>query len=194
MCEVAVLRLAGRHPALRLGGRSPARSPRLLGTGAPRRAHPAFQAPAHRGALALLRRALTRPSAGLAAYSNRAGSHAERFIVADGRSFQGTDGSFAEGTSFAAPQVSGYAAFLRQKFPNLIAPQTASIILDTAQWQSAWGEKNGANQAVYGQGEARMRPVSLTRWRRWGRCDEAVASSAATEVSVCSDLERHSMS
>ena len=139
MCEVAVLRLAGRHPALRLGGRSPARSPRLPGTGAPRRA-------------------LTRPSTGPAAYSNRAGSHAERFIVADGRSFQGTDGSFAEGTSFAAPQVSGYAAFLRQKFPNLIAPQTASIILDTAQWQSAWAEKNGANQAVYGQGEARMRP------------------------------------
>ena len=130
---------------------------RLFGSEPPAlRAHPAFQAPAHCGALALLRRALTRPSAGLAAYSNRAGSHAERFIVADGRSFQGADGSFVEGASFAVPRVSDYAVFLRQKFPNLNAPPTASIILDTAQWQSAWGEKNGANQAVYGQGEASL--------------------------------------
>jgi asparagine synthase (glutamine-hydrolysing) len=77
---------------------------RLFGSEPPAlRAHPAFQAPAHRGALALLRRALTRPRAGLAAYSNRAGSHAERFIVADGRSFQGADGSFVEGASFVGP-------------------------------------------------------------------------------------------
>jgi hypothetical protein len=104
----------------------------------------------------LLVGALTQPNGRMASYSNRAGNYAERFVVADGRGIQGTDGSFVEGTSFAAPRVSGYAAILRQKFPNLNAAQTASIILDTAQWQGAWGEKNAANQAVYGQGEASL--------------------------------------
>jgi subtilisin family serine protease len=58
------------------------------------------------------------------------------------------------GTSFAAPRVAGYVAILRQKYPNLSAADAASIILSTAKWNTAWGPKNAANQAIYGQGEA----------------------------------------
>ena len=77
--------------------------------------------------------------------------------MADGRGIQRPDGSYDEGTSFAAPRVAGYAAILRQKFPNLDAAQTASILLDTAQWTSAWGARDAGTQAVYGQGEAKLR-------------------------------------
>lgn len=101
--------------------------------------------------------ALDQPGGRIAAYSNRAGRYADRFIVADGRGIQRPDGSYDEGTSFAAPRVSGYAAILRQKFPNLDAAQTASILLDTAQWNSAWGARDAGTQAVYGQGEANLR-------------------------------------
>ena len=36
------------------------------------------------------------------------------------------------GTSFAAPRVTGAAAILRQKFPNLSGAQAASVLLLTA--------------------------------------------------------------
>jgi hypothetical protein len=111
--------------------------------------------------------ALTQPGGTIASYSNRAGSYADRFVVADGRGVLRTDGTYLQGTSFAAPRVSGYIAILRQKFPNLIAEQAAAIILDTAQWNSVWGAKDQNTQAIYGRGEANVNralaPVGLLR-------------------------------
>ncbi|MFM1855674.1 MAG: Subtilase family, partial [Pseudomonadota bacterium] len=52
---------------------------------------------------ALLVGALDQPGGRIAAYSNRAGNYADRFLVADGRGIQRIDGSYEEGTSFAAP-------------------------------------------------------------------------------------------
>jgi hypothetical protein len=100
--------------------------------------------------------ALTQAGGLMAGYSNKAGNFADRFVVADGRGIARFDGVYDEGTSFAAPRVSGYAAILRQKFPNLNAAMTSSVILDTASWNSAWGAKNAGTQAIYGQGEANL--------------------------------------
>ena len=100
--------------------------------------------------------ALTQAGGVIAGYSNTAGSFANRFVVADGRGVKEVDGSYREGTSFAAPRVSGYAAILRQKFPNLNAVATSNVILDTASWNSSWGAKNASTQAIYGQGEANL--------------------------------------
>ena len=74
----------------------------------------------------------------------------------DGRGIEKFDGSYDQGTSFAAPRVAGYAAIIRQKFPNLNAAKTSNIILDTATWNTRWGEKNTSTQAIYGQGEASL--------------------------------------
>lgn len=111
--------------------------------------------------------ALTQSGGQIANYSNTAGAYADRFVVADGRGIQEIDGTYAQGTSFAAPRVSGYAAIVRQKFPNLNAASTANIILDTAMWNPAWGNKSPTTQATYGQGEASLgralAPVGLLR-------------------------------
>lgn len=104
----------------------------------------------------LLVGALDQEGGSIASYSNQAGSYAERFVVADGRGLQDADGNYAQGTSFAAPRVAGYVAIVRQKFPNLSAANTASVILDTALWNAKWGDKSAANMAVYGQGEASL--------------------------------------
>lgn len=100
--------------------------------------------------------ALDQAGGSMAIYSNKAGNYASRFVVADGRGVGTLNSPFIQGTSFAAPRVSGYVAILRQKFPNLNAPQSASIILDTASWNPNWGAKDAANQAIYGQGEANL--------------------------------------
>jgi len=92
----------------------------------------------------------------LASYSNTASNYADRFLVADGRGLISVDGSYDQGTSFAAPRVAGYAAIVRQKFPNLNAAQTSSVLLDTATWLTHWGNKTAATQAIYGQGEANL--------------------------------------
>ena len=106
----------------------------------------------------LLVGALDAPGGTIAGYSNTPGSElfASRFLVADGRGLDRGDGIRNEGTSFAAPRISGYAAIVRQKFPNLNAAQTASVLLDTATWNANWGAKNAANQSIYGQGEANL--------------------------------------
>ena len=104
----------------------------------------------------LLVGALDQTGGTIAPYSNQAGSYADRFIVADGRGIQRIDGSYDQGTSFAAPRVSGYAAIVRQKFPNLTAPAVANVILDTATWNAGWGAKSASSQAIYGQGEANL--------------------------------------
>lgn len=76
--------------------------------------------------------------------------------MADGRGLSQADGSYSQGTSFAAPRVAGYAAIIRQKFPNMTAANTASVILDTASWNARWGDKTATNMTVYGQGEASL--------------------------------------
>lgn len=115
----------------------------------------------------LLVGALTQSNGIIASYSNTAGSYADRFVVADGRGIRQTDGTYDQGTSFAAPRVSGYAAILRQKFPNLNAASTTNVILDSASWNTAWGAKSTTTQAIYGQGEASLpralAPVGLLR-------------------------------
>ncbi|MRD55184.1 S8 family serine peptidase [Betaproteobacteria bacterium LSUCC0115] len=100
--------------------------------------------------------ALSQAGGSMASYSNKAGAYYDRFLVADGRGMQQADGSYMQGTSFAAPRVSGYAAILRQKFPNLNAEKSSLILLDTAKWSSSWGTKSPTTQAVYGMGEANL--------------------------------------
>lgn len=64
----------------------------------------------------------------IATYSTRAGVLANRFLLA-----QGYDGlSGRSGTSFAAPRISGAAAILKQKYPNLKPEQIADILLLSA--------------------------------------------------------------
>lgn len=92
----------------------------------------------------------------LAGYSNKAGNYADRFVVADGRGAHLLTDRYELGTSFAAPRVAGYIAIIRQKFPHLSAADAAQVILDTAVWNPAWGEKTPATQAIYGQGEASL--------------------------------------
>lgn len=111
--------------------------------------------------------ALSQSGGFLASYSNTAGAFADKFVVADGRGVRNIDGTYEQGTSFAAPRVSGYAAILRQKFPNLNAASTTNVILDTASWNTAWGAKSATTQAIYGQGEASLSralaPVGILR-------------------------------
>jgi subtilisin family serine protease len=78
----------------------------------------------------------TQGSAGaekIADYSVRAGVLKERYLLAPGGSglFAPSGGEIV-GTSFAAPRITGAAALLRQKFPNLNGQQAASILLLTA--------------------------------------------------------------
>lgn len=71
----------------------------------------------------------------LAAYSNKAGSMADRSITAVGTSITTrVDGSIAgfSGTSAAAAQVSGVAATILSKWPQLTGTQAGQVILATA--------------------------------------------------------------
>ena len=108
----------------------------------------------------------------MASYSNLAGANTavqNRFLVANGDAnyvagefVVTTDaGSFsqtaAQGTSFAAPRVTAYAAILRQKFPNITGAQAASILLDTARTDTLSCDPfPGCDPAIYGQGEASL--------------------------------------
>lgn len=104
----------------------------------------------------LLVGALVAPGGAIASYSNKAGSYAQRFVVADGRGIHNTQGGFIEGTSFAAPRVAGFVAIIAQKYPALSAASISKALLDSAVWNPAWGEKTAATQAIYGQGEASL--------------------------------------
>lgn len=64
----------------------------------------------------------------LADYSVAAGGAADRFIVAAGNSILDQ----TEGTSFAAPRVTGVVGLVAQKFPNLTPEARSGLILDTA--------------------------------------------------------------
>ncbi len=106
----------------------------------------------------------------IASYSNTAGADSNvksRFVTASGGTpfttgdiyVNGTrvDGSDYGnlGTSFAAPRVAGYAAILRQKFPNLNAAKTSSIILDTARYDTLNCNPN-CDPNIYGAGQASL--------------------------------------
>lgn len=64
----------------------------------------------------------------LTTYSVAAGETANHFIVADGSSLLDS----GQGTSYAAPRVSGVISLISQKFPNLTAAQRKKLILHTA--------------------------------------------------------------
>ena len=107
--------------------------------------------------------------ASIASYSNTAGADADianRFLLASGTiPFSGSDISIngtplrsGYGTSYAAPRVAGMVAIVRSKFPNLDASQTASIMLDTARYDTLSCSKTlaGCAPAIYGRGEASL--------------------------------------
>lgn len=105
-------------------------------------------------------------TATIANYSNVAGTDINiqsHFLVASGHTpydstglaIDGVNVPAGKGTSYAAPRVAGYAAILRQKFPNLTAANTADILLQTARYDTLTCNPN-CNKAIYGQGEASL--------------------------------------
>ena len=107
----------------------------------------------------------------MASYSNKAGTDAgvnSRFLLASGTvpfgngdlavNGMGVTASSNVGTSYAAPRVAGMVAIVRSKFPNLNASQTASIMLDTARYDTLTCYYSGAgcDKTLYGRGEASL--------------------------------------
>jgi subtilisin family serine protease len=99
-------------------------------------------------------------------YSNYAGANtaiSNRFVYAYGHdpypsygaAFNGTGSPVGQGTSYAAPIVAGYAAIVMQKFPNLDAIKTSSIILDTARYDTLACYPS-CDPTVWGKGEASL--------------------------------------
>ena len=106
----------------------------------------------------------------IASYSNTAGTNTNvknRFVTASGGTPFSTGDIYlngirvngsdfgSTGTSFAAPRVAGYAAIIRQKFPNLDAVKTSSIILDTARYDTLSCNPN-CDSNIYGAGQASL--------------------------------------
>ncbi|MFJ6023036.1 S8 family peptidase [Brevundimonas sp. NPDC092305] len=87
----------------------------------------------------------------IAAFSNRAGVSASRYISAPGvrvvTNCDGTQCYVINGTSFSAPAVAGAMALLLQAFPNLTGRQAVDILLNTARDAGDAGQ-----DAVYGRG------------------------------------------
>jgi hypothetical protein len=111
----------------------------------------------------------------IASYSNTAGTDPSvnsRYLVASGTTpfgngdlavnglaINSTNSYYSNaGTSYAAPRVAGMVAIVRSKFPNLNASQTASIMLDTARYDTLTCYKTlaGCNPNIYGKGEASL--------------------------------------
>lgn len=103
--------------------------------------------------------------ASLATYSNFAGSDLrvqEQFLVVGvSGGLLNESGTNLQGTSFAAPQVSSYAAILGSKFTGASAQQITDQLLDTARTDTI----QGYNVSVHGQGEASLfralAPISI---------------------------------
>ena len=92
--------------------------------------------------------ALSDESSTIANYSYQAGNMLNDFIVAhDDVLFSGD----ASGTSFSAPRVSGAAALVRQKFPNLTGIQLKQVLLQTATDLGTSGPDN-----IYGYGKLNL--------------------------------------
>jgi len=105
----------------------------------------------------------------LSSYSNTAGSDGDiqkRYLLAFDKTpfesgqvaFDSTSLGKGVGTSYAAPRISAYVAIVRSKFPNLNASNTASILLDTARYDTLACSKNGrtCDPTIYGKGEASL--------------------------------------
>lgn len=105
----------------------------------------------------------------ISSYSNTAGNDADlknRYLLAfdatlfeSGQAaFNGTPLTKGVGSSYAAPRVSAYVAIVRSKFPNLNASKTASILLDTARYDTLACFKTaaGCDPTTYGKGEASL--------------------------------------
>lgn len=116
----------------------------------------------------------------IASYSNRAGSVADRYVVAPGTNVVLVNGKAggtmtAQGTSFSAPIVAGLAALILEKWPQLSGQQAGAIILNTAQDLGAPGV-----DAIYGHGlvdvQAALSPVSPSL-TNGGGASASVASS-----------------
>ncbi len=102
----------------------------------------------------------------IASYSNRAGSLQDRYVVAPGDNvtvLAGGNGATTvmSGTSLAAPMVTGLAATILSKWPQLSGIDVGNVILATAQDVGAPGV-----DAVYGHGlidvRAALSPVNPT--------------------------------
>jgi subtilisin family serine protease len=105
----------------------------------------------------------------IAYYSNVPGNNRtaqKRFIMENGdtnfvygyHDYDGADLSdknVQQGTSFAAPRISGYVALLRHKFSGLSANHSANILLDTAGYDDLQCNPN-CDKSVYGQGKANL--------------------------------------
>ena len=92
--------------------------------------------------------ALSDESSTIANYSYQAGNMLNDFIVAhDDVLFSGD----ASGTSFSSPRVSGAAALVRQKFPNLTGNQLKQVLLQTATDLGTSGPDN-----IYGYGKLNL--------------------------------------
>lgn len=92
--------------------------------------------------------ALSDESSTIANYSYQAGNMLNDFIVAhDDVLFSGD----ASGTSFSSPRVSGAAALVRQKFPNLTGIQLKQVLLQTATDLGTSGPDN-----IYGYGKLNL--------------------------------------
>ena len=111
----------------------------------------------------------------IASYSNTAGTDPSvnsRYLLASGTTpfnsgdlaveglpINSTNSYYSNaGTSYAAPRVAGMVAIVRSKFPNLSASQTASIMLDTARYDtlSCYYTVAGCDKTIYGKGEASL--------------------------------------
>lgn len=94
--------------------------------------------------------------ASLAAYSNFAGTdprvQAQFLVVGVTGGALAQGGTNLQGTSFAAPQVSSYAAILGSKFPGATALQVTDQLLDTARTDTI----RGYDITLHGQGEASL--------------------------------------
>ena len=86
----------------------------------------------------------------IANWSNKAGKHKWNFVVDKGLA-QFSNGEQFGGTSAAAPMVSGKAALLMQKYPELSAKKTANLIKFTATDLGAVGV-----DSVYGYGKINL--------------------------------------
>ncbi|TFW06038.1 hypothetical protein E4K72_10640, partial [Oxalobacteraceae bacterium OM1] len=121
----------------------------------------------------------------LAAFSNRAGDAAAWFLVAPGiniaSTYRNNQYAIMNGTSMAAPIVSGAAALIQQRWPTLRADQIANILFLTA---TDLGEPG--IDPIYGRGlvnvEKAMQPVgTVTTTTYNGRSINVL--SGATQLS-----------
>ena len=134
----------------------------------------------------------------IAAYANRCGTASAFCLAAQGTSVYSTytSNSYANlnGTSMAAPQVSGAIAGLKSMFPNLSYQDIAARLLTTANRTGIY-----ASSAIYGQGlmdlEAASNPVggvSLPTGSHTSGSSGSVSASTITLPSSMASLMRNS--